>query len=242
MKYCKKYTVIIAAAMMLMGSQAAKAFDPSSLFSGQGLSGLGNTITSLIANDKFDVNDLVGTWDYSDPAVTFESDNALQKIGGAAAATTIEEKIEPYYERFGMTALKLIVNEDLTFTMKLKKGQIQGTISKDEENGRLVFDFKALKKIKFGRVEARATKAGSTLILTFDMSKLIPIIEKISSLTNSSSATALSKILSSYDGLYAGFKLKEEGSATTVSDSSDSSTKSQESGVGSLLNSILGSN
>lgn len=238
MKSCKKFSSTIAAAMIMLSAPSVMAFDPSSIFSGQGLSGLGNTITSLIANDNFDVNDLVGTWNYYDPAVTFESDNALQKIGGAAAATTIEEKIEPYYERFGMTALKLTVNEDLSFTMKLKRGQLQGVISKDEETGRLIFDFKALKKIKFGSVEARATKAGSTLILTFDMSKLIPIIEKVSSLTNNSSAKALSKLLSSYDGLYAGFKLKEESAGTT--DNTTSADESQESSVGSLLNSLIG--
>lgn len=224
---------------MLLCIPYASAFDPTSILSGQGLSGIGNTITSLLANENFEVEDLVGSWEYSGPAVTFESDNALQKIGGAAAATSIEEKIEPYYQRFGMTALNLTVNDDLSFTMKLHKGQLQGTIEKDEETKHLIFHFKAL-KINIGSVNARATKAGGTLILTFDMTKLLPIIEKVSSLTNSSSAKALSKLLSSYEGLYAGFKLKSQGGAEATNDITESSSDSQGSGLGSLLQSLTG--
>ena len=99
--------------------------------------------------------------------------------------------------------------EDHTFTMKAKMATLKGTITQDEK-GELTFNFSALKKISLGKVSAKASKAGSTLILTFDVSKLISLMEKVSSITGNSSVKALSKMLSSYDGLYLGFKLKKQ--------------------------------
>ena len=92
--------------------------------------------------------------------------------------------------------------------MKLKRGAIKGTVEKDEE-GNLRFNFNALGKIKLGSMSAFATKSGSTLNLTFDVSKLIAIVKTVASDTNNSTMTAMTKLLESYDGLYAGFKLKK---------------------------------
>ncbi|MCI8735181.1 MAG: DUF4923 family protein, partial [Clostridia bacterium] len=33
---------------------------------------------------KFEIADIQGTWSYQAPAVSFQSDNALNKIGGSA--------------------------------------------------------------------------------------------------------------------------------------------------------------
>ena len=171
------------------------------------LGAIGNAISNLTASSNFEIADLRGTWSYESPAVTFKSDNALQKVGGAAAATTIENKIAPYYEKVGITALQLIVDENDNFTMKLKKGSLKGTISKDEE-GNLQFNFNAFGKIKLGKISAYATKSGKTLNLTFDVSKLISIVKTVSSVSGISSLNTISSLLSSYDGIYAGFKLK----------------------------------
>ena len=173
------------------------------------LGAIGNAISNLTASSKFEIEDLRGTWVYSSPAVTFKSDNALQKVGGAAAATTIENKLAPYYQKAGITALKLTVDEKNNFTMQLKKGSLKGTVSKDE-NGNLQFNFNAFGKIKLGKISAYATKSGKTLNLTFDVSKLISIVKTVSSVSGISSLNTISSLLSSYDGIYAGFKLKAQ--------------------------------
>lgn len=213
--YCMKKFLMAAfcAALYVAGCvPAASAWDLSEILGGSGdgqslgerISG---AVTSLVASDKFELDDLTGTWSYMSPAVTFASDNALQKIGGAAAASGIEAKIEPYYTRIGLTNLVITVAEDHSFTMKAKMATLKGTITQND-NGELTFNFSALKKIPLGKVSARASKAGDTLILTFDVSRLISLMEKVSAISGSSSVKALSKMLSSYDGLYAGFKLK----------------------------------
>ena len=170
------------------------------------LGSLGSVISNLTASSSFELADLQGTWDYQSPAVTFQSDNVIQKAGGAAAASTIEGKMAPYYEKAGITSLQLTVDAENNFTMKLKRGSLKGTVSKDEQ-GNLEFNFSAFGKIKLGKVSAFATKSGNTLNLTFDVSKLISIVKSVSSVSGISSLNTISSLLSSYDGIYAGFKL-----------------------------------
>ena len=170
------------------------------------LGSLGSVISNLTASSSFELADLQGTWDYQSPAVTFQSDNVIQKAGGAAAASTIEGKMAPYYEKAGITSLQLTVDAENNFTMKLKRWSLKGTVSKDEQ-GNLEFNFSAFGKIKLGKVSAFATKSGNTLNLTFDVSKLISIVKSVSSVSGISSLNTISSLLSSYDGIYAGFKL-----------------------------------
>ena len=198
----------------------ASAFDPKDLLNGLGgnssgsgsgssgsgvLDAIGGFVSNVTASNKFSVDDLVGTWNYSAPAVSFESENALKKVGGAAAATAVEGKIEPYYTRLGLTSTVLEVAADHSFVMKLGKLQLKGKVEKDEENN-LIFSFSAFGKISLGKLKAHATKSGSTLNLTFDATKLLT---KVSSAVNVKTLTTLSQLLSSYEGIYMGFKLKK---------------------------------
>lgn len=212
----KIFKYFIAAALMFNAS-AAVAFDPSALLgklkgdstetSDSKLGSLGSAIGNLLANDNFELKDLVGEWTYVSPAISFQSDNALMKIGGAGAATAVEEKLEPYYKRMGFNKTTLVVNDDYTFTMKMGVITMKGSIEKDEEKN-LVFNFNAFGKLSLGKVSSHATKSGSTLNLTFDATRMIELLEKVSSVVNNSTLTSLSKMLSAYDGIYMGFKLK----------------------------------
>jgi len=208
---------------LVLGAAPASAFDPKDLFNGLGgnssgsgsgssgsgvLDAIGGFVSNVTASNKFSVDDLVGTWNYSAPAVSFESENALKKVGGAAAATAVEGKIEPYYTRLGLTSTVLEVAADHSFVMKLGKLQLKGKVEKDEENN-LIFSFSAFGKISLGKLKAHATKSGSTLNLTFDATKLVQILTKVSSAVNVKTLTTLSQLLSSYEGIYMGFKLKK---------------------------------
>jgi len=207
------------AAALVLNVSAAFAFDPSSLLGklkGDSIStetgnlgALGSAISNLLANDNFEVDDLVGEWSYVSPAISFQSDNALMKIGGAGAATAIEDKLEPYYKRLGFTKTTLTVKEDHSFTLKMGFIIMQGTVEKDEDK-KLVFNFNAFGKLSLGSVASNATKSSSTLNLTFDATRLIQILEKVSSVVNNTTLTSLSKMLSAYDGIYMGFKLSEK--------------------------------
>lgn len=230
-----KKIISTAIAVLMLGASTASAFDPKDLLNALGgksgsseetteassgatesnsnggglLGAIGSFINNTVANNKSTVDDLVGTWNYTSPAVSFQSENALKKIGGAGAATAVESKLEPYYKQLGFNRTSLVVEKDHSFTMKMGLVTLKGTVEKDDSD-MLVFNFSAFGKVPLGKVGANATKAGNTLNLTFDATRMIQILTKVSSVLNNASLNALTSLLNSYDGIYMGFKLKKE--------------------------------
>ena len=196
----KKLLLILAIAAI---SLSARAADPKDI-----LGALGGMVSNAVANNKFSVDDIVGTWNYTSPAVSFASENALKKIGGAAASATVEGKLEPYYKKIGLNKVKFVIAEDHSFTMSFGKVNLKGTIEKSDD-GDLTFSFSALGKVPLGKVSAKATKAGDTLNLTFDATRLIQVLTKVASIAKNSALTSVTNLINSYDGIYMGFKLKK---------------------------------
>ena len=242
----KTYFVSSVFAMVAMAfPMNSLCFDLKGLFGGGASSGsdgdvlgqIGSAITSLTATKDISLDDLNGVWVYSAPAVTFESDNALQKIGGVAASTAIEDKLQPYYQKFGVTNLVVTISEDHTFVMKMRIATLKGNVTQEEE-GRLTFNFNAFGKISLGKISANASKSGNTLILTFDAKRLVSIVEKVSAIAGSTTLSTLSKLLSSYDGLYCGCRLALDGDAPSTSGNSSESSKGD--GLKGLFDALSG--
>ena len=61
-----------------------------------------------------------------------------------------------------------------------------------------------------GQFTARWQMVGNSLSLTFDISKLVELLSKIAAVSGKSSLTSLTKVLQSYDGVYAGFRLEKQ--------------------------------
>ncbi len=222
----KKLLVILALAIVTgVAVPEAKAWDISDLF-GNGSSsnstgdseqsdksgGLGDLLSGVanalgVGSKSLTVDKLVGTWKYDSPAVTFKSDNFLMKAGGAAAASQVESKLAPYYKMAGLNALVITINSDSTFTFKANLATLSGTITKDAESGNFIFNFKALKKINVGSMESYIVMNGSKMDLTFDVSKLMTLLERVGNLTGNSSIKTMSALLNQYDGITAGFTL-----------------------------------
>ena len=192
--------------------------DSTSTSTGSGaLDAISSIAGALGLGGKFTLADLTGTWTYQKPAVTFLSDNLLLKAGGAAAASTVEDKLVPYYKMAGITNLKMTFNSDSTFVMKLKVGSLKGTLSQSDDGKQLYFNFQALGRINIGTMEAYISTQGlkkNQVAITFDVSKLMTILEKAGSLTGNSTIKGITSILEKYDGLTAGFMLSKTSSAT----------------------------
>lgn len=170
------------------------------------LSGLKGAVEGMIAKSDLTAADLVGDYKYSAPAVSLQSDNALQKLGGSAATGIIVDKLAPYYQKAGLTSMTATFREDGTCEFKVKKATVTGTYERNE-SGDFTFNFKAVKKIPLGKMNAHVEKIGKKLTLTFDASKLIKLVNAVASVSGQSSLQAAAKMLNSYDGLYAGFEL-----------------------------------
>lgn len=172
------------------------------------LSGVANQLG--IGSSDLTIEKLVGTWNYSNPAVSFASENLLLKAGGSAAATQVETKIAPYYKRVGLNQLVMTIAEDSTFTFKVRTVNLNGVITRNTETGNFVFQFKAFKQINMGAMESSIVMNGNTMELTFDVSNLITIVEKIGQYSGNSTIKGVSTLLNQYDGMNAGFELKRK--------------------------------
>ncbi|WP_297066377.1 DUF4923 family protein [uncultured Duncaniella sp.] len=195
------------------GSATTQQTDSSQSKSTAG--GLGNLLSGVankfgIGSSNLTIGKLVGTWRYSGPAVTFKSDNLLLKAGGAAAASQVEAKLEPYYKTAGFTSLVMTINEDSTFTFKARLMTLNGTIARDEKSGNFIFTFMALKSINIGSMESYIVMNGDKMELTFDVSRLMVLIEKAGSLTGNNTIKGVSVLLNQYDGMTAGFELQRQ--------------------------------
>lgn len=218
----KKYIPLMLAAAMSFSGMQASAFDLKDLLKGssktdstKSQSGLGGLLGGLLSTDRLTVESLKGNWSYSSPAVSFRSDNVLMKAGGVAAASSVEKKLEPYYKTIGFNKLTIDIQSDGTFAMKVRGINLKGVITLpeagDKSGANFIFSFNALGKKQIGSLNAYVTKnAAGEMDVTFDVSKLVALMEKVSSLTGSSTVSSITKLLSSYDGICAGFSLKSK--------------------------------
>ena len=225
----KKIAIIAAAASLSIAPMTVKAANP--------LDALGGILSSVTSTTNFEISDITGVWAYQSPAVSFKSDNTLSKIGGLAASAALEDKLAQYYDAVGLNTLEITINTDETFAMKVRGITLTGTVAKDGDGGNLTFTFSAFGKISIGAVSAMAEKsATNNLTLTFDVSKVITIIEKVSSIVNISSIQTLVALLQNYEDLYAGARLKKIAEAPATGDSGSASEGNATSGAEALKN------
>lgn len=204
---------------------------------GSPLDALGGVLTSITSTSKFQLSQIEGTWSYQAPAVSFKSDKALNKIGGVAASAAVEQKLAPYYTQLGLTSMTLEVapvDSAYNFSMKLRGATLKGTITKNDDAGELTFHCAAFGKINLGSLSAKAQKSATgVLSLTFDAARFVSVVTKVASLTNLSSAKAISSLLNSYDGIYIGAKLKQTSKSATSVTSSSTPASADSVGAGS---------
>lgn len=208
-----------------------------------------NALQGIFSKSDITVADMAGEWRSSGPAVSFKSDNFLQKAGGIAGAAAIESQLEPYYEQYGLNGMILTIDPDGNFTMKVKKITLKGVITPTDEKGAFLFKFQAFGKISLGSLTTYAATTGKTLDIMFDATKLKQLITTVANISGMKLAKAAGSILESYDGACIGFKMdktgnvSESGSATSNSgtqtqdtnDAGNDSTTTQ-SGLGGLMN------
>ncbi len=209
--------------------------------SNNGLGGtVGNLLSGIFTKSDLSLDDIVGEYVSDGPAVSFKSDNFLQKAGGIAGAAAIESKLQPYYEQYGLTGMPLEINSDGTFTLKVKGIPMSGTVTAKDGQGEFTFNIMALGKMKIGQFTAYVTKSGNNIDLMFDAKKLKSLISSVGKFSGMKIASAMSKILDSYEGAYIGFKMTSTGSAQgsngTATQTTDSTATQQGNGLQNLFN------
>lgn len=177
------------------------------------LSGLANIADGIFSNDNLTVEDIAGTWTVKGSAVSFKSENFLQQAGGAAAATVVENKLDPYYQKYGLTGATLTIDKEGNFTLKTNKFSLNGTVTvqndaaDNTQNGNFYFHFNTFGSQTLGSVNTYVTKGISGLEIMFDASKLRSLLSAIASVTKMQLAQTATNLLNQYDGICIGFDL-----------------------------------
>lgn len=172
------------------------------------LSGLVSFLGDATGLNKLTEKDLVGTWHYVDPAISFQSENLLNKAGGVAAATVIVDKVRPYYQTVGLNNLTVTFNDDKTFGMGVGRMNLNGTYAMTADNT-FTLDIKLMgRSVK--QMTAYIVRQGKNISMTFDASGLITLTDTIATLTGNSTLKGLSSLLSSYDGMTVGFEMRKQ--------------------------------
>jgi hypothetical protein len=193
------------------------------------LSNLGKVVSSELSSVISNKNNatkesLVGTWSYSEPAVSFESNNLLKQAGGKIASNAIEKKLSSQFQKAGIMPGKFQVKfaEDGTFTTyKNGTATTSGTYTLDGQ------------KIKLNYLQGTAAVTGyaqiqdGNLSITFDSSKLLGVISKASKYAGSSTLSTISSLAGSYDGMRSGMAFsKYVAPAATTTTAATTSSKS----------------
>ena len=223
--------------ILAMAATPVKAFDLSSLLGNAG-SAVSGVVEGLLTKTDITVEQMAGTWTSTGSAVCFQSENFLQKAGGSAAAGTIESKLNPYYEKFGLTGAVLTVETDGSFTLKIKSINLKGTITK-RDDGNFDFTFTPFGNIKMGAVKTYVEKPMGGLNVMFDATKLKTLISAVAKFTGNSLASTAGNLLDSYEGLCVGFAFKGQGTNTSTG-TGTSNGSGAAGGIGDLLKGVLG--
>lgn len=200
------------AAMSLMGNKAYAQFDFGKILQNGAdiLSNGGTTddllsgITSIFSDKKVaTIDNLVGEWTYTEPAVVFMSENLLKKAGGKLASSAIEKTIETQLNRVGITkgAMKMTFTRNGRFTQTIAGRRLRGTFTiKGKE---VVLKYAGEIKQLVGTTQVD----GNDLLIVMDASKVLTYLKAIGSISGNASLKTATSLLGSMDGMLCGLRL-----------------------------------
>ena len=200
------------AAMSLMGNKAYAQFDFGKILQNGAdiLSNGGTTddllsgITSIFSDKKVaTIDNLVGEWTYTEPAVVFMSENLLKKAGGKLASSAIEKTIETQLSKVGITkgAMKMTFTRNGRFTQTIAGRRLRGTFTiKGKE---VVLKYAGEIKQLVGTTQVD----GNDLLIVMDASKMLTYLKAIGSISGNASLKTATSLLGSMDGMLCGLRL-----------------------------------
>lgn len=169
-------------------------------------SGLLSALTTIFDNSKVATADkLVGTWEYTEPAVVFESNNALKNLGGKVAGAAIEKKLQSQLAKFGIKKgkMKMTFDKDGNFTQTIGTQKFTGTYTTSGKN--VVLTYAGGLKQLVGTTQLD----GNSLLIVMEAGKLLKYAGTIGKLTGNSTVSTLGSLLGGYDGMEVGMRLQK---------------------------------
>lgn len=225
----KAFSLVVLTMLLCVSNASAQSGFLGKLFGGGKSSDTENTISSvlgsLIGNSvTLSEKMLEGTWEYTGTACVLESDAALANIGGTVATAKIEEKLDGYLARVGVkegSCSFTFIGKD-SCVVSMAGRELGGRYALDAKEKTILFTF-------YGRLNFNTHVAYnvSSVNIVFNADKLLSLVKTVTSKVSSSagslsqnsstgtlgtaSATlgTISSLLSNYDGMMLGVKMKK---------------------------------
>ena len=166
---------------------------------------VGNILQSVLGgNTKLTQKQLVGTWTYTRPGCAFTSEKLLAQAGGEVVASEIKTKLQPTYQKVGITAsnTQVTFNQDGTFTAKIAGKSWSGKYTFDATNSKITMQGLLL------NVNCYAKRNSDGIGLLFESKKLLTLLQTMSALSGNQTLQSVGELSKNYDGLRMGFDMK----------------------------------
>lgn len=148
---------------------------------------------------------LIGTWKYSQPGCAFTSEKLLAQAGGEIVATNVKNKLQPTYQKVGITSsnTQVTFNQDGTFSAKIAGKVWSGTYKYDTSTCKITMSGLLLNVNCYAKLNVNG------IALLFEGKKLLTMIQTLSALGGGQNATlnTIGDVASSYNGLRVGFDM-----------------------------------
>ncbi len=184
------------------GANAASGLLTSVLTS-NGTQVVGTLLNTLLTGSSASKASIQGTWTYSAPKVVFESQNILAQLGSTVASNKIESTLGSQLKKMGFSAGKstLTLNSDNTCVLTLSNKTANGTYTYDPKTSTLTLSG----ALGLANTSCTCTVNGNELYMLYDADKLLTVATAMS--TKTSSASTLSSLLGSYNGMKLGWTM-----------------------------------
>ena len=187
-------------------SQAQSLGDVLNAIGSQQGSSVAQGLTSIFSSDKqATAEKLIGTWNYTEPAIVFTSDNILAKAASKIAANKVESKLQEQLSKYGIKpgTFTMTFNEDGTFTETLKGKTTKGTWQ--------VKDSKLILSVVGIQALSITTQIdGKDLQFVTDATKLLNLFKTIGAKSSNSNIKTIASLMKSVKGMQAGITLKKQ--------------------------------
>lgn len=197
-------SVLVTATPMVAGAQSVLG-DLVNGLAGKSGSALSSAVSSLIGNKTVSQASLVGTWNYTGPAIAFESSNLANQLGGALAAGSAEKKLSAALEKYGIKSgkVKLTFKDDGSYSCTINNRTVSGQYS---VSGSTLTLTKAGVKTMQGNVKL----TGSELQLTIEADKLLSLVSSLGNVTSGNATlSTLTSFMKGFDGVNLGMKFSK---------------------------------
>ena len=181
----------------VLGSTSSSSSTTGSIL--QGLTTIFNK-SNIATKDK-----IVGTWTYVEPAIVFSSDNVLPNLGGKAASSAIEKRLQSKLNTYGFKKgmVTMTFDKNGNFTQKFKNRTLKGTYTVKDKNVTLKYAG------NFKQIVGTTQIVDNSLLIVMDASKLLKYVNVLGKVSGSATLKTATSLLGSMKGMECGLRLQK---------------------------------